>query len=1047
MRKNLKNFSLILSLIFCLAGFSFAQETTGTIEGVATDSAGAVVPNVTVSIEGINRGFNRTTTTGSDGFYRLQQVPPGTYKITTTATNFQTFTNDQVSVVLGSTSKVDVKLLLQGVEAQVNVVANGEAIDLTGSKVQTSITGRSLELLPKGVSFASVLKAAAPVRPEPAAAGFQIDGASGSENTFIIDGQEVTNFRTGNLNSTNNISLDFVQEVQVKTSGFEAEYGGATGGVINVVTRGGGNDLRGSVGVQFTPSKLQAGPRPINFGDPTTLTYIQPNRDFGTDFFPTANLSGPIIKQKLWFLVNYSPQFFHTQRRNTFSDGETREFRTDTRQEYAFARIDAAPTNNLSLTSSFTYNPLTQNGVVPSFGTLFANNDSSPANRPNIADQQNLGGRIPASIFNVGGTYIFGKNFFVSSRYGRSYLNEKLSNYGIPSGVTRYRCLGQGNPLCPLGFNNPSSSTFRTEKDISIRQTFDADASVSVPNLGGRHQFKGGIQINDISNDVNEGYVDTGEIRLFYGSSTADRNGVTVGKRPGEIGVGYLQTFGTIGQAGSRNTALYLQDKYQPFTRLTFNLGVRIERENVPTFSANGQSINFNFGDKIAPRIGFAYDVGGNGKFKIFASYGRFYDRFKYELPRGSFGGDLFLRDYFVILASNPSPTFYTRSYALNPANNVKRLDFRVPSNSTNDFRVEPNLKAQQQTEFTGGIQYQLLKNMVVGARYIHKQIDHAIEDIGYHIATTIPGTTQTQGSEAYYIGNPGEGICKVGGCGAYGPGYTQAIPKPERKYDALEITASKRFSGNYSFDSSYTYSRLFGNYPGLASSDEFIVNGSARNSPNVNRLFDQPFVGYSVGGAPDNGLLPTDRPHVFKFSGSYSYNWSKLFGRELGKSNNTTDFSTFFVAQSGTPLTTRVDLLDVTTIPLYGRGDLGRTPIYTQTDFYVQHTYRFGRDNRYSIVGEFNVLNAFNQAIVLARQESLTTQLDFTPGDFGIAGTAADPTGRITFDRLFFNGTTVTAAKILAIANEAGNGDVNFNQPLLFQAPRSIRFGFRFVF
>ena len=98
---------------------------------------------------------------------------------------------------------------------------------------------------------AFVAKIAPNVRPEPLSAGFQVDGASGAENVFNIDGQEVTNFRTGQLNASNNLAFPLVQEVQIKSTGYEAEYGGATGGIIQVITSGGNDEWHGNFGANF----------------------------------------------------------------------------------------------------------------------------------------------------------------------------------------------------------------------------------------------------------------------------------------------------------------------------------------------------------------------------------------------------------------------------------------------------------------------------------------------------------------------------------------------------------------------------------------------------------------------------------------------------------------------------------------------------------------------------------------------------------------------------------------------------------------------------
>ncbi len=139
----------------------------------------------------------------------------------------------------------------------VDVTSSDQPVDTTDNEISTSVNAQKIELLPKGVGFTSVLRAAPGVRGEGLAGGFSVDGASGSENVFVIDGQEVTNFRTGTLNANNNIPTQFVQEVQVKSSGFDAEFGGATGGVISVVTKGGSNDFRGEFGMQFNTIEIK----------------------------------------------------------------------------------------------------------------------------------------------------------------------------------------------------------------------------------------------------------------------------------------------------------------------------------------------------------------------------------------------------------------------------------------------------------------------------------------------------------------------------------------------------------------------------------------------------------------------------------------------------------------------------------------------------------------------------------------------------------------------------------------------------------------------
>ena len=1029
MRKQIKFLFAFLTVLLSLSFAAFAQERTGAIEGTAKDQNGAVVPNAAINITGAS--FKKTVNANGEGFYRVLDVPPGNYSVSAEATNFKSDVRNNVVVVLGKATVVDFDLQVGSGTVTVDVTADADVIgiDPTDSKIQTSLTARNLENLPKGNNFSSALRAAPAVRPEVTGGGFQIDGASGSENTFVIDGQEVTNFRTGVLNNSNNIPFQQVQEIQIKSNGFEAQFGGATGGVINVVTKRGSNDFHGEAGLQFEASKLYASPRLELLSNTTTLRYFQPVKDQFTNTYPSAVLSGPIIKNRLNFFTSYTPQFRPT-RRVVNLPGGSQTYRRDERRDYAFVRLDGDVFSKLRVNATYLYNPVVVNGVLPSFNTIGSATNISQL--PTPESQRELGGRIPATNTTVEGFYTPTQSLSINVRWGRSYLNEKVDAYGVPQ-ATNYTCsTGNGGTLgstgCTTGVSLYPSGNSGTLKDISIRKTFDAIGTYYLGNLGGRHIFKGGYQRNEISNDVATGNTLFGSIDFSFGGTVTDRNGCLrpnptpapgCPADPGALGVGSYSYSGAIGKVSSANDAIFVQDSWTIFSRLTLNLGVRIEKENVPTFDANVASgIKFGWGDKVAPRIGAAYDVRGNGKWKVFASFGRFFDRFKYELPRGSFGGETFQSYDFVVT----SPNTFSYTPASVTANNVQFTDFRIPA------FIDPDIKAFRQTEITAGTEFEFWKSFIFGGRYTHKQVDRAIEDIGFHVGNT--------DDEQYVIGNPGLGQCAKPACGAYAIPGLSAAPKAERKYDAVELRVDKRLSNNFFFNTSYTWSRLFGNYAGLASSDEAQRGGgTGRNSPNVNRNFDIPYVGFTLDGKPDNGLLPTDRPHAFKIGGGYDFDW-------FGSKSNRTTLNVFQVVQSGTPVTSRVRLVNVSGQILSKRGDLGRTDTFAQTDFSAAHRYNFGRDNRFAIVLDVNILNLLNSATELSRRETIT-RLNIPKSVFGC-------TTAVCIDRGVFNGQ-VTSALALAYANGSTGGvtnkDQRYNQPQLFQDPRSVRFGFRFLF
>lgn len=1088
MYKNLRIVSIVFAVL-CFATAALAQETTGIIEITTKDSTDAAVPGVTVTVQNAagSTGFKRTITTDENGFQRVLQVPPGTYMVVAEeVSGFAKKTVENVKVVLGEAIPVIIELTEGSVDEVVDITAGDNAtIDVTTSRIQTNISAEVAELLPKGTNFTSLLKISPATRPESKSGGFQVDGASGSENTFIIDGNEVTNAVDGSLNVNNNLPFNLIQEVQVKSSGFGANYGGATGGVVNIVTKGGNNEFEGEFGLSFEPGKLQAARRDILHIRKGQAIHLRHNDvDSNSGFFPSGTFSGPIVEDRAWFSGSYTPQIFERERTIPYSDLAPLTYQSTERRQYALGRIDAQLHDLLRVTGKFVWNPVSVKGELPALVSQF--DAAYPNNGMGLSgvDYQNTrGGRQNANQITVQGVWTPRSDLVVSGRYGRSFLNDKLDSYGVPSvfpirlGNSRIRCSSfSGTPppgaQCDAGTGNGIPRLVDQQYDVTVRQTIDFDASYIV-DFGGLHEFNVGYQRNNIQNDVFMRR--NGDLLLYYTSPGKNnaidkRSGRNVTPTSGNIGTGRWLRFQRKGSAGSTDTGIYVMDKWQPTDQLTLNLGVRFGKEDVVRFN-DFPSVQFGWGDKIAPRIGGAYDLLGDGKTKISGFFGWVYDRFKYYLPRGLFGGEKYDSNWFELF--DPNKPFNT----YNPANQLGAnppfiqggrcpqtgtvygtircvVDHRVPSNdNTVDIAlqggVDPDIKPFRQTEITFTFVRELWDNYRLSARYTRKKLDRTVEDSGFFTA---------EGSEVYIIGNPGFGLTKKF--------YEQNgwIPrKARRDYDVVEITLNRRLANNFYFNANYAWSRLYGNYSGLASSDE-IVSGAmgtlrGRRGPNATRSFDTPFMLTAVAtGEETLGRLGTDRPHVFKFSGAYEFDWNDRFNI---LENHSTQFQTFFTAQSGTPLTEFINIANVRATILNERGDLGRTDVFTETDFALRHRYKFGKDNRFTLVAEVDVLNLFNQNAVtdIFTRSDTTNSFSLTDLANGLI-TAAEARelenakgtpresvvkGRLNIlatARLQANGSPSIAARVAA-----QSPDSRFKEARSFQNPRSFRFGFRFIF
>ena len=241
---------LLLAALLC-AWPAAAQETRGAVEGIIKDTSGAVLPGATVEAKSDAGVF--TSVTDANGIYRFPALNPGRYDISATMQGFVT-ANAPVIVEVGKLLKVDLALTVAGLAESVQVTAESPTIDVKQSTAATNLRADAIDRLPKGRDFTSLVTMAPGANAESRSGGLSIDGASAAENKLYLDGIDTTNLRTGV--SATPFLTDFIEEVQVKSSGYPAEFGGSTGGVVSVISKSGTNVFRGEGGFYFNNDGL-----------------------------------------------------------------------------------------------------------------------------------------------------------------------------------------------------------------------------------------------------------------------------------------------------------------------------------------------------------------------------------------------------------------------------------------------------------------------------------------------------------------------------------------------------------------------------------------------------------------------------------------------------------------------------------------------------------------------------------------------------------------------------------------------------------------------
>jgi hypothetical protein len=450
-------------MAFLVTTVAAAQERFGTLQGTVTDQQGIAVPGVTVTITNTVSGENRTYVTDGNGQYVAPDLNPGRYNVTFELTGFSRVERSDISVLLGRTFEIDAQLRVGELTETVQVTAEATPlVDTRSTLIGHNVTAEEFDRLPKGRSFQSIALTAPSVNSGELEGGFQVNGASGAENSFTVDGIVTNSLVNGQ--SRQNTVFEYLQEVQVKTSGISAEYGGALGGVVSAVTKSGGNVFRGEGHWYFEGSALKAAPVDRLVLDPIgdqTAFYVQdeesPERhnEFG------GSAGGPIIRDRLFFYGAYSPRNENRTNTYNFTDA-TGDIERDIWKQQAFGKLSYAMRRG-SATWSTLWTP------TDASGTHRAYNGASPNSYVGTKSSldTNIGRGYEINQLNTSGTFDFSltNTSFLSFRGG--YFHDRYSDTGIPLTTTyTYQ-----TPTTPLDAQLPPSVRGGRKLQSSIRRS------------------------------------------------------------------------------------------------------------------------------------------------------------------------------------------------------------------------------------------------------------------------------------------------------------------------------------------------------------------------------------------------------------------------------------------------------------------------------------------------------------------------------------------------------------------------------------------------
>ncbi len=669
-RRSRRILPLVL-FIMALAPLASAQESTGGIRGIVRDSSGGVLVGVTVeAVSPARLGGPAVEVTNTQGLYRLDGLPIGVYRVTFTLQGFKTVHQENVRVEVGRSVQLDSQLEVGAVEESVTVTAESPVVDVVHAGYTTSFNQQLLENIPSTrTSWFDTVAYAPAVKTDQVngnSATFIMYGTSSEQNSYQVNGIEVSS-PSGVVWDFPN--PDYFQEVAVVGVGASAEYTGFQGGVVNIVTKSGSNQLKGIASFYMTYNSLVA-----SNGFPLPTAPYPYNINYVNDM--GIQLGGPIRKDRVWFYGTLPGV-----RRQVSEIGVDPKFAAKVHAVRPYGKVNTKISNrdlvDVSINDNIFYSPNAATISTPLIAST-VEHGHNPV----------LTARWTRTIGHATALEVKGGGIYIRDRF------DPISDNFTTSGHT-----DQGTGIA-------TTNATQAQRSYQNRTTIDAALSHNANDfIKGSHDFKFGVQVSSATQ--------ISDVSVFNGASYNDRSGAP-----------YQATFRDPRATGGRVMGVgeFVQDNWTLTDRLTLNLGLRADHTtgDIPamdqydtqatnptgvSFSALGTLITFN---DVSPRLGATYKLDQKGKTVLKGSYGRYYGR----LP--------------VSLFSNLAPGNTTSStYRYNTATGKYDI-LQSTTDPKINLGIDPSLTNQRTDQVFIGVERELIADFGVNASFVYKK-DHDV--------------------------------------------------------------------------------------------------------------------------------------------------------------------------------------------------------------------------------------------------------------------------------------------------------------------------------